>query len=98
MRLELLILDGCARAGLTVHCCQPLGLSLLMPAGVCVGGTFKQIQVAAQLSVQLKHCVVSCIWAGRKWAGGQDFWEGGYATLPPGSLGLSRCRPSRGRN
>lgn len=70
MRQKPLILDGYARARLTVHCCQPSGLLLLMPGGVCVGGTFKQIQVAAHLSVQLEHCGVSCTWASRKWAGG----------------------------
>lgn len=49
----------------------PQGRLLLMPGSVCVWGTFRQIQVAAQPSVQLKRGCVCCLWAGSKWAQGR---------------------------
>lgn len=54
-----------------IHGCQPSGLSP-GAGGICVLGTFKQIQVDL-IPVQLQHGGVRCIWAGRKWAEGARF-------------------------
>lgn len=70
---------------------------LLMPGRVCVWGTFEQIQVAAQLSVQLKCCYV-CAYGLVESGHRAGFLEAGYAALPLDGLGLGRCCPSKGRN